>query len=141
MAHDKTQFDFRRASKLLLMLAAVAGIFLSRHAGECFMDRVDEFKLGGVIDDGTSSGLLGDQGNARKGTKGDYAKNFNEGAGFFGFLSKSVPYCVKKESFKDPIEVYYVFWALTLLGALFYILEQFITPTWKKSVKEQNRGR
>ncbi len=123
----------------MMIGAVLAGLYLSRHAAECFKERVDEFNLAGVIDDGSSTGLVGEGGVVQKGTKGDYAENFTEGSGFFGFLGRSIPYCAEKESFRDPIYVFYAFWGLLVIGGLFLGLDKLITPTWKKEIKRKSK--
>ena len=137
MAKKKTQFDFRRYGRFLLIGATIAGLYLCKDAAGCFKERIDAFNLAGVVDDGSSSGLIGD-GGIKKGTKGDYSKNFEEGSGFFGYMGASIPYCVEKSDFKNPIVVFYAFLGLLGLGLLFTFLEKATTPTWKKELKQKN---
>ncbi len=139
MSNKKSQFDFRRYGRFAIIIGLIIGVYLSRHAMECFKKQVDDFQLAGVVDDGTSTSLLSDDGNVKKGTKGDYAGNFNKGAGLFGYMAEAIPFCIDRAPFKSPLEAYYAFLAFMGIGLLFTIMEKLITPTWKKELKKKGR--
>lgn len=140
MAKKRAQFDFKRYGRWAVIIGLVAGAYLSRHAASCFIEQVDKFDLAGEVDDGSSTSLIDDSGQVKKGTKGDYAANFGEGAGFFGYMFNAVPYCVKREPFTDPQEVYYGFLAFMGIGVLFLGLDRVITPNWKKELRKKGRA-
>ncbi len=132
--------DFRRYGRYLLIAAFVVGLFLSRHFFSCYKETFDEFALAGEVDDGTTKGLIGKDGSVGRGTKGDYSKNFSEGSGFFGHMFEAVPYCIAREPFSDPIEGFYLFWGLILLGGLGLGVDRLTGGSgWKKNIRKQGK--
>lgn len=132
-----SSIDFARLGRFMFLGAFLLGIYLSRHSAECIKQKVDEFQLGGVVDDGSSSPIVDDQGVVKKGTKGDYDENFRKGSGFFGYLADETKVCIEESSFSDPKWAYLGFWGLVALGGVSSVLGRLITPDWKKGVKQR----
>ncbi|MEO1269838.1 MAG: hypothetical protein AAFX99_17255 [Myxococcota bacterium] len=132
----RAQFEFGRYGKILLILALLAGLWLSQPAFSCFIKVVAGYEIGAVVDDDTNTALVDDTGVVRDGIKGDYAENINRGTGIFGYVFGAAGTCIDRSSFDDPLPVWYAFMVLLGLGLLFMVLDRFITPNWKQGVRE-----
>lgn len=134
-----SKIDFRWWGRMFLLAALLIGLYLSRYGLECFKERVDEFQLGGVVDDGGAP-VVDEYGNVRENAdKGRYSDNFKQGSGLFAYLGASVPYCIEEETFSQPKVAYMGFWILLGLGLVCQVLGKIFKPEWKKNIAKRAR--
>jgi predicted outer membrane repeat protein len=139
MASPKSQFDFRRYGKYMVVVGLLFGVFLSRQFGACLKHYWDAYDISaGVRDAKDSTGLVDDTGAVKKGTEGDYQSEVLRGASFPSYVVEVCKLCAREKSFSEPIWAFFAFWGLLGFGIVFMIVDRFVSSGWRDDVRKRN---